>query len=419
MTERTLHAPGGAFAARPAVPGDKSLSHRALLFAAMAAGPSEVTGLGPGADVAATAAALTRLAAPGGGIAAWRPAEEMLDVANSGTTLRLLAGALAGRPFRSVLTGDESLRRRPMGRLVAPLAALGASVTTSPEGTAPVAVYAPHPLRGADHRIDLASAQVRSAFALAALQADGPSRIDGPPGFRDHTERWLAAFGLGEWEDETAFRVNPGPVPAAAYPVPGDPSSAAFLWTAAALWPGAEVETTGVSVNPGRIGLLDVLEQFGADVSWEETGDIHGDPIGTVRVRGAGRGAAEVRGSLAVRALDELPLVAVLAAAGDGVSTVSDAGELRAKESDRIATTVAMVRALGGIAEATADGFVVQGTGGVRGGTIDAAGDHRIAMAAAVAATAGREPVTVVGAEAAAVSWPGFYDALEELWSSR
>ncbi len=426
MSDRSLTCPPGVFRATVAVPGDKSLSHRALIFAALAAGRSAVSGLGPGADVAATAAALERLGATIGdgavdspGVARWIPADGVLDAGNSGTTLRLLAGALAGRPFRSTLDGDDSLRRRPMRRLVGPLTALGAGVETSADGTAPVTVWAPKPLHGAAIEIGIASAQVRSAAALAALQADGATTIDSPPGFRDHTERWLEALARGKWVDATAFRVDPGPVPAGEYRVPADPSSAAYLWAAAALRPGAAVVTPGVSLNPGRIGFLDVVRRFGADVDAEVTGDVLGDPVGVVQVRGGGLAEVDVGGSLAVRALDELPLVGILAAAGEGVTKVSDAAELRAKETDRIAATVAMIRALGGTAVATEDGFVVEGAGGLRGGRVDAAGDHRIAMAAAVAAVACRDGVLVSGAEAAAVSWPEAYEVLETLWSSR
>ncbi len=426
MTERTLLAPEGRFIARPPIPGDKSLSHRALIFAAMAEGTSRVVGLGPGADIAATDSALRSLGVirdgatvTSLGVAGWSVAPGPLDVGNSGTTMRLLAGVLAGRPFRSTLVGDDSLTARPMGRLVAPLEALGATVETSAAGTSPLSVHAPAPLVGADCEIGLASAQVRSAFQLAALQASGPSQVDSPPGFRDHTERWLAALGLGEWRDDTAFAVHPGPIPPGTFSVPGDPSSAAFLWAAAALRPGAVVETHGVSLNPGRIGFLDVLSQFGAEVEHEPVGAVHGDPVGRVMVRGGTVGEAKVGGTLTVRSLDELPLVAVLAGAGDGVTKVADAGELRTKESDRIASTVAMLRAIGGVIEPTDDGFVVEGSGGYRAGRVQAGGDHRIAMAAAVAATAADGPISVAGAGIAAVSWPGFYDALEAAWSSR
>jgi 3-phosphoshikimate 1-carboxyvinyltransferase len=426
VTAWVNHHDGSAFRDQREVPGDKSLSHRALIFAAMANGTSRVTGLGPGRDVAATAAALARSGAVldgdllhSPGIAGLRDPGGPIDAGNSGTTMRLLAGMYAGRPYPTTLVGDESLQRRPMRRLVEPLQALGAEVALSDEGTAPVRVRAPEPLRGAAARVSLASAQVRTAFLLAALQALGESSVDGPGGFRDHSERWLHALGRGEWTSSTAFRLDPGPLPTGEYPVPGDPSSAAYLWGAAALVPHAEVTTPGVSLNPGRIGALDVLAAMGAEVEIRPAADLLGDPVGDVTVRGAPLRATVVGGELAVAALDELPLLAVIAAAADGTFTVGDAAELRTKESDRIVSTVAMVRALGGSAEATDDGFVVVGTGQLAGGTVDPMGDHRIAMAAAVAATATTAPVTVLGPEVAAVSWPAFYDELEALWSSQ
>jgi 3-phosphoshikimate 1-carboxyvinyltransferase len=307
-----------------------------------------------------------------------------------------------------------------MGRLVGPLGSLGAEVTLAGGGTAPVTVVALRPLVGADVTIPMASAQVRTAFAFAALQAHGVSTIDGPGGFRDHTERWLEAFGLGQWlGDGTAYRIEPGPVPAGRYSLPGDPSSAAFLWASAAIRRGSSVETEDISLNPGRIGFLQVLEAMGAEVGAEVTRDLGGDPVGRVWVRGRGLRGTEVSGVLTAAALDELPLVAVLGAYAEGMTTVRDAGELRAKESDRIATTVEMIRQLGGGAEATDDGFAVVGTGWLEEGTVDAAGDHRIAMAAAVAATGATGPVTIAGSDAAAVSWPSFFDDVEAMWSSR
>jgi len=426
MTERTLRHDGAAFTAESAVPGDKSMSHRALILAAMADGTSRVTGLGPGRDVAATAGALRSLGVliePGnvisGGVAAWIPALGPIDCSNSGTTMRLMTGALAGRPFASTLVGDASLSARPMRRLVRPLRALGAVVVTAEDGTPPVTTGGADALSGADVTIPMASAQVRSAFSLAALQAEGPSRLDSPAGFRDHTERWLESLGLGRRAGTTVFDIAPAEVPPAEYLVPGDPSSAAFLWAAAALVEGARVTTPGVALNPGRTGFLEVLAAMGAEVAAEPTGAIHGDPVGTVTVTGAGITGTRVDGELAVRALDELPLVAVVAGAGRGDTVVADAGELRAKESDRIASSVAMVRDLGGRAEAASDGYVVTGSGGYRGGVVEAGGDHRIAMAGAVAATRASGDVIIAGAGAAGVSWPGFYDVLEALWSSR
>jgi len=424
--ERTLVPPGSAFQAEIQVPGDKSLSHRAYILAAMADGVSSVANPGPGLDIEATRAAIGRLGAvvdgsrvSGAGVGSWKDPGEPLDCANSGTTMRLLAGALAGRPFRTALTGDASLRRRPMRRLVEPLQALGATVELSEQGTAPLRVGADEPLRGANVDLQIASAQVRSAFELAALQADGPSRVTSPPGFRDHTERWLETMGLGSRNGATDFTVLPAPVPPFRYEIPGDPSSAAFLWASAAIVPGARVTTPNVCLNPGRIGFLQVLEAMGAEVHGEVTSAMLGDPVGTVTVHGRGLRATRVEGELAVAALDELPLVGVLGAYAEGVTTVGDATELRAKESDRIATTVALIRALGGGAEPHEDGFSVVGMGWLEPGTFDSGEDHRMAMAAAVAATAARGPVRVTGSEVAEVSWPGFYDELERMWSLR
>jgi 3-phosphoshikimate 1-carboxyvinyltransferase len=422
VTTRTFVGPEAPFRATVVVPGDKSLSHRALILAGMATGESRVDGLGPGADVASTASCLRRFGVvvePGrvrsAGIDAWSSPGAPLDAGNSGTTLRLLAGAAAGRRFATTLTGDRSLAGRPMRPLVAPLEALGARVEVSSTGTPPVTVHGAV-LRGTVMHIPVASAQIRTAFTLAALQAEGESVIDSPPGYRDHTERWLEALGRGAAAGATAFRVRPGPVAPIDVTLPGDPSSAAFLWVAAALG-GGEVITPGVSLNPGRTGLLDVLAAMGVEVEAVPTGDVLGDPLGTVTVRGPVRHGFRVDGSLAVRTLDELPLVGLLGAVAPGESVVADAAELRGKETDRIASTVALLTALGATAAATADGFHVAGSG-LRPGRFDAGGDHRLAMAAAVAATrAGR--VDVVGSEAAAVSWPGFADTLERMWSSR
>ncbi len=424
MPIRSITLPKSSFARTVPVPGDKSLSHRALIFAAMAEGRSAVVGSGPGADVAATRRVLAKLGirydgveihSPG--VTGWVDPDAALDCGNSGTTLRLLAGALAGRPFRTSLTGDDSLRRRPMRRLVVPLEALGADVRLATGDTAPVEVGTSRGLHGAAVTVPIASAQVRSAFALAAIQAEGTSLVTGPGGYRDHTERWLAAWGLGERRGNGEFLVTPGAVPPWRYEIPGDPSSAAFLWALAAARSGAEVTTPEISLNPGRIGFLQVLEHFGAEISAEVTSTLLGDPVGSVTVRGRRLGSVEVDGELAVATLDELPLVAVLAALGEGITRVRGAAELRAKESDRIAATVEMIRALGGGAEPAEDGFDVIGTGFLDAGLVESQGDHRIAMAAAVAAIGVEGEVAVAGAEIAGVSWPGFYDQVMALWS--
>lgn len=423
VDERRVQRAGGVFRTGVMIPGDKSLSHRALVFASLAEGESEITGLAPGQDVATTATALGRLGMRHAGDR-FSPIERVtepggpIDCGNSGTTMRLLSGSLAAAPTRITLTGDDSLLGRPMGRLVAPLGALGLEISTQPSGTAPITTGGAS-LVGADVVIDVASAQVRTAFELAAIQADGASTIESPAGYRDHTERWLETFGLGTVDEGTKMRIAPGRIPGARYDIPGDPSSAAYLWASAALVADAHVVTPGVSLNPGRLGFLTILEAMGATVHGEVTGSIHGDVIGTVAVTGGGLQAVEVFGDTVAAAIDELPLVAVLAAYAEGITVVREATELRAKESDRIASTTEMIRALGGGAEPTEDGFAVIGTGFLDGGTVDASGDHRMAMTAAVAATAAEGPVTVLGASAANVSWPSFYETLEAVWSSQ
>jgi 3-phosphoshikimate 1-carboxyvinyltransferase len=417
--------PEGRFHAERSVPGDKSLTHRALILSAMCEGRSRVAGGGTGEDVAAMRRALESLGVRfegetvlSPGVEGWADPEGPLDLANSGTAMRLLAGALAGHRSRITLTGDDALLRRPMRRLEEPLGALGLSLGSTPDGTPPL-VTGGAVLRGARVLVRIASAQVRTSFALAALQAEGSSSIDSPAGFRDHTERWLSTLGLGRWESRTAFQILPGSVPPGEYVIPADPSSAAFLWAAAALSPGSSVRTPGVSLNPGRSGFLEVMEQMGATVERRVTHLVLGDPVGDVTVVGAPLRGGHVGGVLAVRTIDELPLVAVLGGAAEGETRVTGAGDLRAKESDRIASVVDLMRTLGARAEATSDGFVVSGGEPFRSATARAHGDHRIAMAAAVAATAARGPVEVEGIEAAGISWPGFGEELEATWSSR
>ncbi len=422
----TVEGPRRPFAAGIEVPGDKSLSHRAMILSAMATGTSLIEKAATGRDVASTLKIVETLgvAVDGGtlrspGIEQWQLDPGDLDCGNSGTTMRLMAGALSGSPVTATLIGDGFLMGRPMRRLVDPLEALGAEVALTDDGTAPLTVKGAGRTRAAEVSIPMASAQVRSAFEFGALQGDGESTVTSPPGYRDHTERWLATLGLGKKESATTFRIYPGPVPPYHYKIPGDPSSAAFLWAAAAVVDGAEVITPGISLNAGRIGFLEILETMGATVSGEVTGAILGDPVGTVSVKGNGLRGTTVAGALTAAALDELPLLAVVASYAEGTTTVMDAAELRAKESDRIETTVAMVNALGGGAQARDDGFEVLGLGWLDGGLVEAGGDHRIAMAAAVAATGTTGSVTISGAEAVGVSWPRFFEALEALWSSR
>jgi 3-phosphoshikimate 1-carboxyvinyltransferase len=420
---RTIANRSTAFSASVRVPGDKSLSHRALLFAAMASGDSYVTGLGSGIDVQSTIGAIRQLGVHvdgseirSPGIAHWTEPTGSIDCRNSGTTMRLLAGVLSTSRIRATLVGDASLSARPMSRLVEPLQALGGVIEPSKTGSAPLIVGGAIATHGADVSIGIASAQIRSAFELAALQVPSTSSIDSPAGFRDHTERWFAAIGRGEWFSDTAFRINPGEIAAARYDVPGDPSSAAYLWALAAITPGSQVHTPEISLNPGRLGFLQILDEMGAGIEATVTGSIGGDPIGDVTIVGSPLRAVDVSGDLVAASLDELPLVAVVAAFAEGITTVSEAEELRVKESDRIASTTAMLRALNGAIEPADDGFEIVGTGFLSGGIVDTYGDHRIAMAAAIAGLRADDPVQIIDAHSAAVSWPDFYETLEGVW---
>ncbi|MCB1246630.1 MAG: 3-phosphoshikimate 1-carboxyvinyltransferase [Acidimicrobiia bacterium] len=422
MITRTVSGTSDRFSADVRVPGDKSLSHRALLFAGMAEGDSVVSGLGYGLDIASTAMALRALGVTidhehvrSPGVGGWLRPNRPIDCGNSGTTMRLLAGILSTSRLDVELVGDPSLSVRTMTRLEGPLSALGGRIRTT-EGHAPLSVGGVNKVSGGAVTIPMASAQVRSAFELAALAADGPSTIDSPPGYRDHTERWLHAVGRGEFETDTRFRIDPGPIPTARYDVPGDPSSAAFLWAAAAISPGSTITTPHVSLNPGRIGFLEVLEKMGAHVEATVTDMVGGDPVGSVTVVGHDLTAIAIDGALVAATLDELPLVAVVAAYADGITTVRGAGELRTKETDRIHAVEQMLVALDGGISVTADGFDVVGTGFLNGGTVETFHDHRIAMAAAIAATRATGTVEILDSNIAAVSWPDFYDTLGALW---
>ncbi|MEX0826482.1 MAG: 3-phosphoshikimate 1-carboxyvinyltransferase [Acidimicrobiia bacterium] len=413
--------PSAPFHATVMVPGDKSMSHRSLILAAMARGKSRILHLGGGADVESTRAALRLFGVTVGpdevassGIDGWTQPAGAVDAGNSGTTMRLLAGAVAGRPFATTFEGDRSLMSRPMERLATALRSLGAGVSVGADGRPPVTVIGAM-LHGAHVEIAIPSAQLRTAAALAALQASGATSISSPPGYRDHTERWLAALGLGS--GDAPFVVNPGAVPPLEIDLPGDSSSAAFLWVSAAVNRGSTVLTERVTLNPGRIGLLAILKRMGAEVTAFETERVLGDPVGDVEVTGSGLAGVEVRGVETVQAIDELPALAVAAAYAAGPTVVADAAELRAKETDRIAAIVAMIRGLGGRARVTSDGFEIEPVP-LTGGTVDSRGDHRIAMAAAVAAGSGVE-VEVDGFGVAGVSWPGVEHALEAMWSSR
>ncbi len=415
-----------------AVPGDKSISHRALILGAHARGRSYLGNLSPADDVQATAACLracgvwvrdfppARVALDGAGIGvSLRNPASVLDCGNSGTTMRLLAGALAGSECEATLDGDASLRRRPMARVVDPLRAMGADVEAAPGGTAPLWVRGRRGLTAVTWRTPVASAQVKSAILLAALSAGGPTTVIEPLPTRDHTERLLRMCGVQVDSGDAGVTVHPGPLQPFGLRVPGDISSAAFFLALAASRPGWRVRCTGVGLNPGRTGILAVLEAMGAAIEvadGEPAGGV--EPAGDVEVRGARLRGVTISGALSVRSIDELPVIAVLATQAEGVTEIRDAAELRTKEVDRIALLEAGLRQLGADCESTADSLVVRGPVRLQPARLDAAGDHRLAMAWAVAAAlvpAGGGESVIAGAEVAAVSYPTFFTDLGAL----
>ena len=419
---------GGRFTA----PGDKSITHRALILGALAAGETTVENANPGADCAATAACLgalgARIAVHGterivrGTAGRLTAPSRPLDCGNSGTTLRLLAGPLAAQSFRAVLDGDDSLRRRPVARVIAPLRRMGATLQAR-DGDR----YPPLEIRGAalepiHYPLEIASAQVASCVLLAGLFAGGRTTVALPRPARDHTERMLPAFGaevaIGAGDAGPEISVQ-GPVTlrGTRVRVPGDFSAAAFFLALAAATPGAEVTALQVGLNPTRTGLLDVLERMGAVV---ERGAVHlesGEPVGDVTVRGGDRLVAATIGPEELpRLLDEVPAWAIAAARAEGRSRLAGAGELRVKESDRLAALAENLRAVGIEAEDRGDSLEIHG-GAVRGGAVAARGDHRVAMAFAALGTLAREPVAVDDVRSIDTSFPGFMDILGSLTS--
>lgn len=440
------------------MPGDKSISHRALLLGAIADGTSRVENYLSAADCLATLRAVralgvkvqemgpTVLRVHGRGLRGLREPEDVLDCTRSGTTMRLLAGLLAGQRFFSVVTGDAQLRRRPMGRVVEPLRLMGATVSGRDGGRKPPLAFQGGDLQGLDYALPVASAQVKSALLLAGLYADGSTTLHVPGPARDHTERMLLAMGCNL---ETAHhpqrnlqhgvgtkhhhclltptdRLQPFDLT-----VPGDLSSAAFLIVAATLVPGSEITLEGVGVNPTRTGLLDVLEAMGAAVTLEDERIVSGEPVADLTVRASELQGTEVGGYLVVRMIDEFPILAVAATQAHGETIVRDAAELRVKETDRIATVVQELRYLGAEIEPRPDGFVVQGPTplhepeplcaerdqGVEGvGTsVNSHGDHRLAMALVVAGLTIASGIQVQDVTCIEDSFPGFASAVAGL----
>jgi len=417
-------APARRVRGRLAVPGDKSISHRYALVAALSRGPSRLTGFAPGADCASTLSCLERLGVDvgrspdaitvaGRGIRGFSPPDTPLDAGNSGTTMRMMAGVLAGQSFVTTVIGDESLSHRPMRRVIEPLAQIGADIRAV-EGHAPLTIHG-RPLAAISFEPRVPSAQVKSAVLLAGLHAEGTTSVVERIPTRDHTERALTAYGFAVRRDGQTISIDGGAGGSGQqFAIPGDFSSAAFWLVAAAALPGSRVEITGVGLNPSRTALLSVLERFGAHVQVIAERETAGEPMGTIIVESNRTGTVDIGADEVPLLIDELPAIAALAShAGD--VRVSGAEELRIKESDRIAVLVRGFRALGIEADERRDGFDIRGTGAPKGGVADASGDHRMAMAFAVAALSGQAPSRIEGADSVVISYPGFFETLQQL----
>lgn len=415
-----LVQPGGQLAGCLRVPGDKSISHRAVMLGSLAEGVSEVTGFLTGEDCLCTMKAFqamgvvieqlgpTHLRVHGVGRNGLTAPTGPLDLGNSGTSMRLMAGLMAAQAFETMLIGDHSLSKRPMRRIVDPLRLMGAAVTTTDKGTSPLHFSPATALKAIAYDSPVASAQVKSGILLAGLYADGRTIVNEPEPSRDHTERMLRSFGVEVDARPGHAAVQGGQtLKATTIEVPADISSATFLMVGAAIVPGSELTLTAVGVNPTRIGIIDILRRMGTDIELANERHFGGEPVADIRVRGGGLKGIDIGGELVASAIDEFPAVFVAAACAQGVTVVTGAEELRVKESDRIAAMCDGLGTLGISAIARADGAVITG-GTLGGGVVDSKGDHRIAMSFAIAALRANDPITILDCDNVNTSFPGF-----------
>ncbi|MBD3728399.1 MAG: 3-phosphoshikimate 1-carboxyvinyltransferase [Sphingomonadales bacterium] len=430
---RRRFLPSGPLKGRIRVPGDKSISHRSIMFGALAVGETRVTGLLEGEDVMATAAAMRAMGATiektggewsihGVGVGTLLQPAGALDMGNSGTSTRLLMGLLASHPITASFTGDASLSKRPMGRVIEPLSRMGASFTASPGGTLPLMMQGAAPAVPITYRLPVASAQVKSAVLLAGLNTAGITTVIEPVPTRDHSERMLTGFGaqleVGEEGGTRVIRIHGE---AELHPqqieVPGDPSSAAFFMVAASVVPGSELLIENVGLNPTRAGLVAVLRQMGADITEQNAREVGGEPVADLLVKHAPFSGIEVDPAIAPAMIDEFPILFVAAALAEGRTVTRGLEELRVKESDRIAVMASALSAAGARVEETEDGLIIDGTGGepLRGSkrAIATHLDHRIAMSMAVAGLASRDGVEVDDTAPIRTSFPNFEALLD------
>ncbi len=426
--------PSGPLTGRIRVPGDKSISHRALMFGALAVGRSRISGLLEGEDVLATAAALRAMGArieragnawvvDGVGVGGLLQPEQALDMGNSGTSTRLLMGLVASHGITAAFTGDASLSKRPMGRVIDPLSTMGASFTPSPGGTLPLVMEGMQPAVPVTYRLPVASAQVKSAVLLAGLNTPGITTVVEPVPTRDHTERMLRGFGaeltVEDADGERIIRIHgPADLHPCDITVPGDPSSAAFFAVAASVVPGSDLVVENVGLNPTRDGIFRVLAQMGANIDMLDEREVGGEPVADLRVRHAALKGIEVDPAIAPSMIDEFPVLFVAAAMAEGTTLTRGLDELRVKESDRLSAMAAALTAAGVTLEEREDGLVITGSGGdpLRGTANSRVAthlDHRIAMSMAVAGLASREGIEIDDIEPIATSFPNFTALLD------
>ncbi|MFK4002423.1 3-phosphoshikimate 1-carboxyvinyltransferase [Qipengyuania sp. NPDC077563] len=435
MTSHRFSAQG-PLTGRIRVPGDKSISHRSLMFGALAVGRSRISGLLEGEDVLATAAALRAMGAviekdgdewivDGVGVGTLLQPVQALDMGNSGTSTRLLMGLVASHGITTSFVGDESLSKRPMGRVIDPLSMMGAGFTPSPGGRLPLMMEGMQPAVPITYRLPVASAQVKSAVLLAGLNTPGTTTVIEPVPTRDHTERMLRGFGVDvqvvERDGERVISITgPSDLTPCDITVPGDPSSAAFFAVAASIVAGSDLIIENVGLNPTRNGIFEVLGQMGASIEYRDAREVGGEPVADLRVRHAPLKGVEVHPAIAPRMIDEFPVLFVAAAVADGTTVTSGLEELRVKESDRLAAMAAGLSLVGADIEEREDGLVIHGSGGTAlpgGGPVATHLDHRIAMSMAIAGHASRDGVEIDSAEPIATSFPNFNELLKDATS--
>ncbi len=432
MEDRLVFSKAGPLRGEIKVPGDKSISHRALMLSAIAEGASRISNLLPGEDVICTRRAFEQMGVRieggmpegsdglditvhGVGMQGLKEPAGPIDLGNSGTAMRLLSGILAGQKFSARLVGDESLSKRPMRRIIDPLTGMGARISGTEKGTPPLDIQG-RPLKGISYTSPIASAQVKSCILLAGLYAEGETEVIEPQKSRDHTERMLRSLGAELREQGTAVSLQGGQkLSASIIDVPGDISSAAFLIVAGLIVPGSEIIIRRVGINPTRTGILDILELMGANIKIENRSNLGDEPVADLVVRAAPLKGASIGKEIVPRAIDEFPIVAVAASLAHGKTEISGAGDLRVKESDRISTVVNELKKMGARIEEKQDGMIIDGIEKLQASKVESHGDHRLAMALSIAALAADGETEIKGTRWINTSFPGFSKKIEQL----